>query len=130
MIFVDESPASLLKFFEDHTSFQADKLITPYLGKWMKLSNVVISDVRDEPFIMGRSEDGCSVLMEFQKKWAEQVLVLRRGSNIDIIGKIRRVQYCVVLEDCEILKTQPPQTVPASPDAVASPDSSSPSNMV
>jgi hypothetical protein len=37
IIFVDEAPSFLTQIAKGHTSIQAEKLLEPYIGKWMRL---------------------------------------------------------------------------------------------
>ena len=81
----------------------------------MKLSNVDLRDIDGPSSISGVSADGVYLSMKFQEQWAERILVLRRGSRIQIIGKIRRVMSgTMFLVECEILSSSAPSD-PKSP---------------
>jgi hypothetical protein len=43
---IDVSPEYLMSLYADHTSMQAQKLIEPYIGKWIKVSGP-LDDVTD-----------------------------------------------------------------------------------
>jgi hypothetical protein len=114
MIFVDEAPSFLTQLCKGHTSIQAKKLAVPYMGKWMRLSNVSISDIEEYGSghrIAGSSADGVLVPMYFEEPWSERILILRRGSKIAIIGKIAWIDEGYVrLDECQILDSRPDPT--------------------
>ena len=106
MVFVDETPAFLTQFFKQHASIQAKKLVQPYLGKWIKLSNVTVSDIEAQSQryrVPAHCADGEMVFMYFDEKWFERVSILRRGSQIAIIGRITSLENFLTLDNCEIL---------------------------
>lgn len=113
LIFVEEGPSFFVQLARPHTSIQAENLLQPYMGKWMKLSNVTVHDVDtfgNLYIVSGMSEDGITLTMYFEKQWSERILILRRDSKIGIIGQIRAVEFGVRLENCEILR--PPSSSP------------------
>ena len=66
-IFINESPAFLLRFFDDHhTAVQAQALLKPCLRNWMKLPRIQISDIEDSSFggysVRGTTQDGATVI--------------------------------------------------------------------
>ncbi|MGA2711665.1 MAG: hypothetical protein ABSG41_01050 [Bryobacteraceae bacterium] len=110
LIFVNENPSFLTKFFDGHTSIQAKALLQPYLNKWMRIPNVTVFDISEtgmfnpRPRVSGKSDDGTFVFMNFEEPWHEQILILRAGSVIEIIGQIELVdQGMISFGKCEIL---------------------------
>jgi hypothetical protein len=112
LIFVDEAPSFLTQFSKGHMSIQAAKLLQPYLGKWMKLSNVTVDNIEEhgtEHRVLGSSSDGTTLFMYFKEQWSERILILRRGSTIAIIGQIMNIDSggptggFVQLQNCEIM---------------------------
>jgi hypothetical protein len=99
-----------MKFFDEHTSIQAEKLVQPYLKKWMRIPNTVvynINDRGDEGYRVSATisnDNGPLVHLYFDKRWNERISILRRGSTLAIIGQIVSVEtHGLRLENCEIL---------------------------
>jgi len=109
-IFVNEEPSFLTKFFNGHTSIQATMLLKPYIGKWMRLSEVAVRDISNsgvfnpQPRVSGQSKDGTLVFMGFEEAWHERILILRAGSVIEIIGQITHIDSSgMAFDKCEIV---------------------------
>jgi hypothetical protein len=101
---VNVSPEDLLKFFDDHVSIQAERLMEPYLGQWMKIANVEIRNVIEMAGgRLGVSTQGKAFLF-FDAKWKPRLAVLKRRSIITAIGQIKEISMGDVhLENCELL---------------------------
>jgi hypothetical protein len=108
-IFTDEQPGFFKQFFDGHTSVQADALIQPYLGKWIRVSGVVINDIsrqRNGHLVFGSSTDKTRLFLHFQNQWSERILILRSGSTIAMAGKILRVDMnAMSLGNCELIES-------------------------
>jgi predicted thioredoxin/glutaredoxin len=106
-VIVNVAPEYLTGFFKEHTEAQANKLVSAYIGKWIKISGFV-GDV-------GLSESFATVYMELPqciavylqfngKKLMNRVEVIRRGEEIHAIGQIDRVSAATFrLKNCELL---------------------------
>lgn len=106
--FVDASPEYLLGFFNEHTSAQAGRLITPYIGKWMRVSGVVldVDSESDRTIIRLRGESIRTMVTALftEQKWIERVETLRQNQPITVIGRISRVgRISLWLERCEVV---------------------------
>lgn len=107
-IFVDASPEYLMGFFDEHTSAQAGRLITPYIGKWMRVSGIVL-DVDSESdctiIRLGVKSIRTMVTALFtEQRWIERVETLRPNQPITVIGRISRVgRISLWLEQCEVV---------------------------
>jgi len=106
-IFVNEQPAFFNQLLKEHTSVQAETLLQPYLGKWMRLSSFTVDDIDQHGtghVLYGVSEDGTRMTMFFDGRWAERILILRKGSRVDAVGQIYRVELLFLrINNCELL---------------------------
>ncbi|MGA8026421.1 MAG: hypothetical protein WB992_04695 [Bryobacteraceae bacterium] len=101
-------PAYLTGLYRGHTSVQADSIARTYIGKWMKLSvsvGDVSSSVLDKHIHMLSGLDNATVGMDFDAAtWADRVSVLRRGSQVTVIGTVYRIDaYTLELDNCELV---------------------------
>ena len=111
-IVVSLPPQELTQFFIDHVTAQAEKLIQPYIGKWLKASGEITDVVRSgddwivyvwhtpsvpTPF----SHIGLSLY--FDKNWSDRVALLSRDITLTVIGQIDMVDdHRIRLKHCEI----------------------------
>jgi hypothetical protein len=103
------SPQELLRLFKTGgTSSQANRLIQPYVGKWMQISGVV-NDVShfgpDTNQVSLTGPKGVHILVYFREKWADEVSMLVKGENITVRGQFTSIPFSdtVRLADCELL---------------------------
>lgn len=113
-IIVEVTPEYLTNFFNEHTAAQANRLLSPYVGKWIEVSGFVV-DVYEE-------SDYSSVFLDTDprpesyryyviayfrnKKWIDRASVLKRDDCVSVLGKIYRASSTSLhLEDCEIIDT-------------------------
>jgi hypothetical protein len=105
------TPEYLVGLFKDHTSIQANKLIEPFIGKWMKVSghlNEVLSSTPDFAQVSfsgrGLTSDLAGIYMYFRSKDSiERLAILRRGDALTIVGEIREINSVqLTLESCEL----------------------------
>lgn len=101
----DITPQFLYSRLEGYTAIQAKKLLDIYVGKWMKLSGAVdhVSESSDGSCLV-RFRGEIRIYMSFEKKWIDQLSILRPGSNITVIGRIESVEAMGVnLGNCELV---------------------------
>lgn len=110
--FTDASVDDLVKLFQSHNSMQANRLLEPYLGQWMRVDGK-FSDVRDVSgasrfgavaFIEPTTRDPYVALVFSDPKVVQQRLsVLEPGTRIRAIGQIAKANGRMVqLENCEL----------------------------
>jgi hypothetical protein len=113
-IFVDVTPAYLGGLFEGHTDIQAQKLIQPFVGKWMEISGKLGEVSEGHGFLQVTLQSAyplvtilaVRVYMHFHVKWTDRLSVLRQGDALTIVGQIDRVdKLSVVLRACELVST-------------------------
>jgi|SRR5579859_1612084 len=99
----------LTGLYKTNTALQADGLAAPYRGRWMRVSGSV-DNVSEEYgvftisafFPESRQPHRAVVLLRFDKRRADQVSLLKRGSALKAIGKVDIVNAAgVSLADCE-----------------------------
>jgi hypothetical protein len=103
----DITPEYLLGMISGHTAIQADRLIGPFIGKWMRVSGNVFQ-------ISALSNGGANVAfvvnltdvisMSFDPPWSERLSILTKGSQLTVIGQIARVSSSlgIGLEHCDV----------------------------
>jgi hypothetical protein len=109
-IIVGISPQELCGFYANVTSAQGDRLIKPYIGKWMRLSGEVSDVGHSGPKgnysrVSLRNVPGIVyALMFFDAKWYDHISVLDKGASATVLGKIASAdEVSVRLEDCELI---------------------------
>ena len=103
----DVDPKYLTSLYRENTSLQADAIARNYIGKWMKLS-VAVEDIErgyDGSFrIFSYQGSHIAVGMVFTADWGDRVSVLRRGSQITVVGILHEVDSRVIhLRNCELI---------------------------
>lgn len=107
---VDATPDYLMDLFDQHTSIQAQRLIEPYIGKWMIVSGK-LRDIADHPhgsqltFESSAPDRYGVVFMWFhQPDRRDRLSVLRRGTELTVLGQIQWVNKVEVnLQKCELI---------------------------
>jgi hypothetical protein len=105
---IDVTPDYLIGLFDQHTSIQAQRLIEPYIGKWMRVSGK-LRDISDHTYgsqlSFERSRLGGNVYMWFrQPDRKDRLSVLRRGTRLTVLGQIQWVNNMEVnLDNCELI---------------------------
>ncbi len=132
---VPVEPEYLAGLHHDLLSVQAQRLVEPYIGKWMRVAGSIrdIDDARQFLIVSRETpRNGASVHMIFRPKWGSSLNVLRRGDPFQVEGKISRVDAAgVTLRDCELADVHSVRregALPASPSATAAPVVQSPSS--
>ena len=101
----------LRNFYKDRTQIEADKLISPYINKWITVEGKVAEISRFYSYdnicsVFWHSEEGLSTHTElkFGQQWKSRIELLRKGDIITVDGKIRNVDGAnVVLDDCALI---------------------------
>jgi hypothetical protein len=109
------TPEYLVGLFKEHTSVQADKLATTYIGKWIELSGPLgdvfprgyVGDGKYTSLVLfadrGIGLDKIYVAMQFDDRWLDRLAVLPRGTKIKILGQIERINKVEIrLDNCEL----------------------------
>ncbi len=112
-VFVDVTHEYLIGLFKDKLGIQANKLIAPYIGKWMsvsgKLGDVLGDQLLQVTFASVKVNE--YLYMYFDKSWRDRLAVLQPGQIIHVIGRIDTVDtVSVALRDCELLRVLPYST--------------------
>jgi hypothetical protein len=114
-VFLDKTPPDLAEIFNANISVKAEKLIEPFIGKWMKVWGSIsnISRYKDGScFVyiryLNKPEDAWSkmtmAVLEFDARWNDRLSILDGGENITAIGEIERIGYQEVkLIKCELV---------------------------
>jgi len=115
-IFVAVDATYFATLYRTHSTAQADIAAQSYLGKWIKTAGEV-GDVRRDQFLGSDSvyvtitipaKDSLRmyvILAKFtQSPYKERVLILNRGEQINLIGKIDKADSMgLFLEECEFV---------------------------
>jgi hypothetical protein len=109
-IVIGLAPEKLCAFFEGVTTAQGNRMVQPYLGKWMKVSGEV-TDTNHVPGQFSRISFGrfgrlgeCSFTMFFEEKWSEHVSILNAGETVTVLGQLKSVEQThIVLDPCELV---------------------------
>jgi len=106
---IDATPDYLMALFDQHTSIQAQRLIEPYIGKWMrvsgKLGNVSNNEYFAQVVFEHRPSSYPRIYMLFrQPNRSDRFSVLRRGTQLTVLGQIQEVaQLTLQLDNCELI---------------------------
>jgi len=109
--FVGATPDDLMNMCRNHMDIEAQRLIRPYTGKWMKVAgrirNVRSSSVNSAQVTFDRptGPEIRDFYMYFRDpKWIDTLAVLSRGAELVVAGRITEISaICVTLDDCEII---------------------------
>jgi len=104
-IIVDASPDRLLKFFEDYTRIEEQRLLEPYIDQWKIIRDAEITDITQPHPLVLCVYTKQKVRLIFNADWKPRVSVLSKGSRITAIGQIKRVEFYLELENCEIINS-------------------------
>jgi hypothetical protein len=108
-IIVDVTPDYLMNLYKDNLSAHADKLMSRYIGKWIKVSGQIL-DIDGPDLVGGMTAKFAKpgilgvTIMNYDKKWSSILLTMRRGQNITTLCQIVDASTSVVdLQNCELL---------------------------
>jgi hypothetical protein len=110
-VVVDATPQYLVGLFQTHLRHQAQRLVSPFIGKWLKISGTV-SNVSEHkrwwtvsmwlPYDSRPSAFLAS--LRFEPQWGDRLSVVSRDTEINVIGQIDEVTSTdLSLEHCEII---------------------------
>lgn len=108
-IFTDKSVRDLLSLFDGRLPFQADKLIEPFKGTWIKGEGVVrniIADGVPGHSIVVLSSGGDQIECRFGALWSSDIGRLDREDTLRFVGKIGSLQngQQLYLSNCEVVR--------------------------
>lgn len=113
-VFIQSEPSSLISMLDGLTDVQGQRLLAPYIGKWMRVSGPV-SEVKDlqagspagvlVPYAhIYVGPDRTLVSLIFAPEWFDQLSLVRKDETLTAIGKIRAVSPTAVsLYECEMV---------------------------
>lgn len=107
--FVEVEPAVLLGLLSDHTDVQGQRLITPYVGKWLRVAGSVwdVREMSGKTYVQIHvGPEKTLVGLLFEPEWGDRLGVLRKNDAISAIGKVESVSTsAVTLHECELVVT-------------------------
>ncbi len=82
--FVAVTPQELMGFYKQNMTSEGDRLLAPYLGKWLSLTQEVYDTRQNQVWSYVMVDDGPmrAVVMNFDPPLSAQVEVLRKGQKI------------------------------------------------
>ena len=100
------SPREFSRLYQDHTSFEADKLVEPYIDTWLSISGTVYNVRISADGTSNLTVDGIDgislVYCSFGTAFYKQVTICKRGTPVNIRGKIKVVDRTgIQLDECE-----------------------------
>ena len=116
------TPAVLRSKTENRTSVQIDALTKTYAGKWMRItgsviqvSEIGIASSRRRIAMIDEANDKTSfTTIIFGKRWFDQLGALNKGDQVEMVGRINRLEHGPTLVDGEIVHVGPPASSPES----------------
>ena len=110
--FSDTGPEEIMKVLKENTGIQADKLLRPYYGKWMRFSGPLADVSPWTPYakfatvsLSNYSVSTTNVIFYFQNRNVVEgrLAVLRPGTQLTIKGEISDIDpLWIQLNRCEI----------------------------
>jgi hypothetical protein len=106
-VFTDRTPRELLALYEGRTPLQANPLIEPFKGKWIKASgkilNLIPDGIPDASIAVLRDGDR-TIECRLGPQWSLHVFKLNKDEVLNVIGKIAPNQNGsqLYLLECEI----------------------------
>lgn len=103
------APSVLMKMYQDNNGIQANRLMAPYRGKWIRTSGVIqgIHGDEDSAILNLDSPSGGDMQLLLFEKQLDQLALLSNGEKVEAVCTIRGAShYAVEFENCELL---PPQ---------------------
>jgi hypothetical protein len=107
-VLANASPAQLSALYQNHTTFDADKLAEAYIDTWVSISGTVYNVRVESTGEAALSVDGVEgvllIYCVFAKEAKKQVSVYKKGVPVNIIGRINKIdRSSVSLVECEFL---------------------------
>jgi hypothetical protein len=112
-VFVDVTPDYLLKIKRQKnlTAIQSDRVLEPYMGKWIKVTGKIVQMFERMTFLrLGVDEDRqpIDVTLMVADEWKSQFHVLPLGHEVTAIGWIDEIRWSEIqLRECEIVIAAP-----------------------
>jgi hypothetical protein len=105
-VMVNVDGVYLTNICKEHMAIQAEKLIQPFIGKWMKVVGRV-ADIKEEDsgmkVIFERNESLLYILTFDDRSWRDHLLVMPRGTQINALGKIQNIAATwISLTSCKL----------------------------
>ena len=107
--FVDITPTFLIGIMSDstRTRVQNQRVIEPYIGKWLKITGNVNDIYPNSIFFCSEDhpdKQGYNLMLAPTDEWKSQFHLLERGRKITVIGKFTEVgSQCITLRECELV---------------------------
>ncbi len=92
--------------FEGRTEIEAERLVQPYLGKWVRVSGTVANVVGggDRASFTVTLENKYAFFNFREDRWRSRLEVLRQGAHISLLGRITSIHsWKIDIDDCELL---------------------------
>jgi hypothetical protein len=108
-IFVDATPAYLTGLLKDRLVIHGQKLVEPYIGKWLSITGAV-TDVDYDSVTMRLDplNSISSIYLHFDIKWKGHIHTLRENQQISVIGKIVKIElFHLTMVHCELIVRRP-----------------------
>jgi hypothetical protein len=106
--YTDKTVRDLLQFYDGKTMLQADSLISPFKGEWIKVTAKVVQLIPDQSGITAVLESRPTDIVNarFDKRWETPLRRLSAGDTIKLRGRIANTQngQQFYMEKCELLK--------------------------
>jgi hypothetical protein len=105
--FTDRTPRELLALYDGRTPLQANPLIEPFKGKWIRASgkilNLIPDGIPDASIAVLRDGDR-TIECRLGPQWSSHVFKLNKDDVLTVIGKIAPHQNGsqLYLQECEI----------------------------
>jgi hypothetical protein len=80
-VFVDITPDKLWDMIKGKMINERDRLIKPFIGKWINIS-VVVDDVSSNDGIIWA--DGVKLSLHFDSRWNDRLEVLQKGQRVSV----------------------------------------------
>ena len=109
-VIVNRTLPELHGFYRGRTDAEGDRLIQPYIGKWIRVSGKVsnVTPSSGAPAFTYVTLAGRSLIpdsLTFGPIWKDKILVMRQGDRIAAICRIGQpMDYLIALDDCELLR--------------------------
>jgi hypothetical protein len=115
-VIVDVTPETLLSFYEGRMGIEGDRLLAPYVGKWMKISG----EIEDITSMLGVSSIGPMITLAHDRDKIPNAILNFSGDQKDRVATLRRKQritalcmifgsliHTISLSNCELVEAGP-----------------------
>jgi hypothetical protein len=103
------TPEFLVGVYDGNTRLRAETLVSEQVGKWMHVSGPlgeVHPSGRTDALVVFETRRKPTVYMWFSGEWLDQLALLPKNQNVNVIGQLKKVtgyNATVELENCELL---------------------------